>query len=105
MTSCVPCADAYTVNQASSVELGSSCLAGNDGPRPLSVLGTAALRRRSDPRECDRPSAILSGYPIEKLTDALPGLASAPLIGTAFVPPVSAEAVARAAVQVSPHCL
>ena len=41
-----------------------------------------------------------SGYPVEKVTDVLPGLASMPLIGAAFVPPVPAEAVARAAVQV-----
>ena len=48
----------------------------------------------------DSPQRHPSGYPLEKVTDLLPSLASAPLVGTAFVPPVSAEAVARAAVQV-----
>ena len=51
--------------------------------------------------ECPSPPASFAGYPLEKVTDVLPkGLASAPLIGAAFVPPVSVEAVAKAAVQV-----
>ena len=55
----------------------------------------SALRRHAKRAQ---PSA---GYPLEKVTDVLPkGLASAPLIGAAFVPPVSVEAVAKAAVQV-----
>lgn len=40
------------------------------------------------------------GIPLEKVTAALPSsLASIPLLGAAFVPPVSAGAVAKAAVR------
>jgi hypothetical protein len=86
-------ADAATIQNVQARTIASSAVY-----LALPPACTSALRRHAKRAQ---PSA---GYPLEKVTDVLPkGLASAPLIGAAFVPPVSVEAVAKAAVQVCTH--
>lgn len=50
--------------------------------------------------DCDKLTLWGAGYPLDKVLGLLPtkSLAGVPLLGLGFVPPVSAVAVARAAV-------